>query len=126
MGTRPRGGAAYAGAWRRPDQEGAAPRRPLVLVHGSSLSALPTFDLQVPERPDHSLMDWLARRGHDVWTLDPEGYGRSTITASNADVATGVEDLRAALVSLPGLAHVTPLGTRRHLLWATLAEFLAR
>jgi pimeloyl-ACP methyl ester carboxylesterase len=72
----------------------AAP--PVVLVHGSSLSALPTFDLTVPGHPDYSFMDWLARRGHDVWTLDHEGYGRSTITAGNSDIATGVADLVAA------------------------------
>ena len=36
------------------------------------MSALPTFDLQVPGRPDQSFMDWLARRGFDVWTLDHE------------------------------------------------------
>lgn len=70
---------------------------PLVLVHGSSLSALPTYDLQVPGHPDYSMMDWLAREGFDVWTLDHEGYGRSTITEGNADIATGAKDLRAAV-----------------------------
>ena len=70
---------------------------PLLLVHGSSLSALPTFDLTVPGHPDYSFMDWLARRGHDVWTLDHEGYGRSTLTAGNADVACGVADLEVAV-----------------------------
>lgn len=49
---------------------------PLVLVHGSSLSALPSFDLQVPGNPDYSMMDWFARVGVDVWTLDHECYAR--------------------------------------------------
>lgn len=71
-------------------------RPPVVLVHGSSLSAIPTFDLTVPDLPDYSFMDWLARRGWDVWTLDHECYGRSTLTESNSDVACGVEDLLAA------------------------------
>lgn len=71
-------------------------RPPVVLVHGSSLSALPSFDLQVPGHPGYSFMDWLARRGFDVWTLDHEGYGRSTVTERNSDVACGVEDLIAA------------------------------
>jgi pimeloyl-ACP methyl ester carboxylesterase len=45
-------------------------------------------------------MEWLARRGYDVWTLDHEGYGRSTITDGNADVACGVEDLKAATAEI--------------------------
>lgn len=67
----------------------------LLLVHGSSLSALPTFDLAVPGKPDYSMMDWFAQRGYDVWTCDHEAYGRSTLTAGNSDVATGVADLVA-------------------------------
>lgn len=70
---------------------------PLVLVHGSSLSALPTFDLQVPGHPDYSMMDWFARAGFDVWTVDHECYGRSTMTGGNSDIAAGVADLRAAV-----------------------------
>jgi non-heme chloroperoxidase len=70
-------------------------RPPVVLVHGSSLSCLANFDLEVPGHDDYSFMDWLARRGHDVWTLDHEGYGRSTITDGNSDIACGVEDLAA-------------------------------
>lgn len=67
----------------------------LLLVHGSSLSALPTFDLAVPGRPGYSMMDSFAERGFDVWTFDHEGYGRSTITEGNSDIACGVEDLKA-------------------------------
>ncbi|MFG1425898.1 alpha/beta hydrolase [Roseixanthobacter glucoisosaccharinicivorans] len=71
-------------------------RPPIILVHGSSTSGIPSFDLQVPGQSDYSFMDWLARRGWDVWTLDHEGYGRSTITDGNSDVATGAQDLAAA------------------------------
>lgn len=70
-------------------------RLPVVLVHGSSNSALPTFDLTVPGHSDYSFMDWLALRGWDVWAMDHEGYGRSTVTPGNSDIATGVEDLKA-------------------------------
>lgn len=77
---------------RTPDQQ---KRVPVILVHGSSNSALPTFDLTVPGHPDYSLMDWLALRGWDVWAMDHEGYGRSTVTPGNSDIATGAEDLRA-------------------------------
>ncbi|RTL55291.1 MAG: alpha/beta fold hydrolase [Bradyrhizobiaceae bacterium] len=70
-------------------------RPPVVLVHGSSTSALPTFDLTVPGHPDYSFMEWLALRGWDAWAMDHEGYGRSTITSGNSDIATGVDDLKA-------------------------------
>jgi pimeloyl-ACP methyl ester carboxylesterase len=91
-------GAVSLFLWRKRARKGPAPGRPpLLLVHGSSLSALPTFDLEVPGHPDYSFMNWLARHGHDVWTLDHEGYGYSTITANNSDIACGVEDLKAAV-----------------------------
>lgn len=85
--------------WRKrtAQESGSVPARPpLVLVHGSSLSALPTFDLEVPGHSDYSMMDWFARRGWGVWTVDHEAYGRSSITESNSDIACGVDDLRAA------------------------------
>ncbi len=74
---------------------GNAPLPVLFLVHGSSLSARPSFDLTVPGAGEYSLMDVFARYGFDVWTMDFEGYGRSTVTAGNSDIRSGVEDLRA-------------------------------
>ena len=68
----------------------------LFLVHGSSLSAMSSFDLSVPGG-DYSLMDAFVRYGFDVWTMDHENYGRSTQTSSNSDIASGVEDLKAAM-----------------------------
>ena len=41
-------------------------------------------------------MNVFARFGFDVWTMDFEGYGKSTVTAGNSDIASGVADLRAA------------------------------
>ena len=69
----------------------------LVLVHGSSMSGRSGYDLQVPGRADYSLMDYFAGLGYDVWTLDHEGYGRSDRTDSNSDVASGADDLAAAM-----------------------------
>ncbi len=69
----------------------------LFLVHGSSISALPSFDLTVPGAGEYSLMNVFARRGFDVWTMDFEGYGKSTVTAGNSDIASGVADLKAAM-----------------------------
>ena len=41
----------------------------ILFVHGSSMASQPTFDLQVPGRPDSSVMDWFAARGFDTWCL---------------------------------------------------------
>jgi alpha-beta hydrolase superfamily lysophospholipase len=75
---------------------GQAPLPVLVLVHGSSPAALSSFDLAVPGHDDYSMMNVFARAGYDVWTLDHEGYGRSTRTDANSDIASGVADLIAA------------------------------
>jgi alpha-beta hydrolase superfamily lysophospholipase len=68
----------------------------LILVHGSSNASRSTYDLAVPGAGPYSVMDAFAGWGYDVWTLDHEGYGRSTWTEGNADVKTGVADLEAA------------------------------
>jgi alpha-beta hydrolase superfamily lysophospholipase len=75
---------------------GGAPPPILFLAHGSSVSSRPTFDLRVPGRGEYSMMDVFARYGFDVWTMDFEGYGRSSRTTGNSDVASGVQDLQAA------------------------------
>ena len=75
---------------------GDAPRPALFLVHGSSLSSL-SFDITPPGRGEYSLMNVFARYGFDVWTMDHEGYGRSSRTDGNSDVASGVQDLKAAM-----------------------------
>ena len=68
----------------------------LFLAHGSSISSRPSFDLTVPGRGEYSLMDKFAGYGFDVWTMDFEGYGQSTHTQGNSDIASGVEDLKVA------------------------------
>lgn len=70
----------------------------LFLVHGSSLSALPGYDLQVPGRgSQYSMMDQCAAHGYDVWTMDHEGYGRSSKTKRSANISEGADDLKAAV-----------------------------
>src|SRR5262249_50681625 len=44
---------------------GAGRHGAILFVHGSSFSATPTYDLQIPGRPECSVMDWFARRGYD-------------------------------------------------------------
>ena len=76
---------------------GNAPKPALFLVHGSTFSSRGSFDLQVPGRPNYSMMDHFAALGFDVWTMDHEGYGFSSRTESHAGIMVGVEDLKAAL-----------------------------
>jgi pimeloyl-ACP methyl ester carboxylesterase len=78
---------------------GTAPGRlgTILFVHGSSMASTPTFDLQLPGRPDASAMDHFARLGFDTWCVDMEGYGRSAKDRPiNFDIATGADDLEAA------------------------------
>lgn len=76
---------------------GSGKKPVLFLVHGSSTSARTSFDLQVPGAGEYSMMDVFARDGFDVWTMDHEGYGKSDRTDGNSDIASGVEDLKAAV-----------------------------
>ncbi len=74
------------------------PSKPvLFLVHGSSVTSR-AFDLNVPGHGEYSVMNEFARYGFDVWTMDHENYGKSGRTSGNSDVASGVEDLKAAMV----------------------------
>jgi pimeloyl-ACP methyl ester carboxylesterase len=76
----------------------ARPARGTILfVHGSSVSATPVFDLQIPGKPEASTMDWFARLGYDTWCVDCEGYGRSDKSRPvNADVSCGADDVAVA------------------------------
>jgi len=82
----------------------------ILFVHGSSMAAQPTFDLQVEGRPDSSVMEWFARRGFDCWCVDMEGYGRSTKTRdNNAPIAQGADDCFAAATYIHKLRGKRPL-----------------
>src|SRR5713101_7671822 len=66
--------------WNKNAGDPSGPAGRILFVHGSSMASQPTFDLQVPGRPDSSVMDFFAARGYDTWCVDMEGYGRSTKT----------------------------------------------
>ena len=82
----------------------------VLFVHGSSMASQPTFDLQVPGRPDSSVMDWFAARGFDCWCVDMEGYGRSTKDRdNNAPISFGADDCYAAALYIQKLRGKRPL-----------------
>ena len=85
------------------------PRARLFCVHGSSYSGKTMFDLQVPGRSGYSMMDHFAARGYEVWTMDHEGYGHSDRTASNSDIQSGVDDLKAAMAVIERESGSAPL-----------------
>jgi pimeloyl-ACP methyl ester carboxylesterase len=83
--------------WEKPAVGSTEPRGTILFVHGSSMGSQPTFDLQVPGRPDSSAMDHFARLGYDTWCVDMEGYGRSDKHRDiSSDIATGADDLVVA------------------------------
>jgi len=86
--------------WRKrisAPKRGAEPLPVLFLVHGSSNSARSSYDLTVPGKGEYSMMNVMARNGYDVWTMDHDGYGLSGSSGNNSDIASGVEDLKAAI-----------------------------
>jgi pimeloyl-ACP methyl ester carboxylesterase len=96
-------------------QAGEAPKPVLLLVHGSTVSGRNTYDLQVPGGKDYSVMDYFAERGYDVWTVDHEGYGRSSWSGrGNSDVRTGAKDLAAVvpfILKETGVAQINIFGS---------------
>ena len=96
--TAKKGDVSLALYRKRVGAPGSGPSKPvLFLVHGSSNAALSSYDLTVPGGDDYSMMNKFARLGYDVWTMDHEGYGKSSRTSGNSDIASGAEDLKAAI-----------------------------
>lgn len=51
------------------------PEQTVLFIHGATFPGTATFDLALDGT---SWMDWMAKRGYDVYTLDIRGYGKST------------------------------------------------
>ena len=82
--------------WEKKAKAGVPHAGTIFFVHGSSMASQPTFDLSVPGRPWSSVMDWFCERGFDCWTMDNEGYGRSSKHRNiNSDISNGADDLEA-------------------------------
>ncbi len=92
-------GSTRLNLWRKrvgTPKAGEQPLPILFLVHGSSNSTRTSYDLSVPGKGEYSMMNTFAGYGYDVWTMDHDGYGYSDSSGNNSDIASGVEDLRAA------------------------------
>jgi pimeloyl-ACP methyl ester carboxylesterase len=99
--------------WNKKPAAGVPHAGTIFFVHGSSMASQPTFDLQVPGRPFSSAMDWFCAKGFDCWTMDNEGYGRSSKHRDiNCNIPNGAEDLAA------GTAYVTKVtGAKQFLMY---------
>ena len=103
--------------WEKRARQNSPDQGTILFVHGSSMASQPTFDLQVPGRPDSSAMDWFAGAGFDTWCVDMEGYGRSDKHRDiNCDIANGADDLEAATDYISRPATHRPAAGVRHLL----------
>ncbi len=94
--------------------------RTVLFVHGGTFPGSASFDLALDGT---SWMDWMARRGYDVYALDIRGYGRSGRPAAMAgpaeaappavDTATALKDVSKAvdyIASRRGVQRVTLVG----------------
>lgn len=57
------------------DYYNGKPGQTVLFIHGATFPGSATFDLPLE---GVSWLDWMARRGYDVYTLDIRGYGKST------------------------------------------------
>ena len=95
--------------WNKNAGDPAKTRGTILFVHGSSMASQPTFDLQVPGRPSSSAMEHFAGLGCDCWSVDMEGYGRSTKDRdNNAPISQGADDCYAAALYIQNLRGKRP------------------
>lgn len=80
------------------------PEKTVLFVHGATFPGHATFDLALDGM---SWMDWMAKRGYDVYSVDIRGYGKSTRPPEMnkpaedsppvVDTATALRDLSKAV-----------------------------
>ncbi len=95
--------------WNKCAGDPAKAKGLVLFVHGSSMASQPTFDLDVPGRPNSSVMEYFADLGYDTWCVDMEGYGRSEKGRNNnAPIAFGADDCFAAATYIQKLRGKRP------------------
>lgn len=100
--------------------ESFPPERILLMVHGATFPSETGFDIELP---GGSWMEYVARRGFDVYFVDVRGYGRSTRPAAMdqppaanapiADTRDAVRDVSAAvdfILKRRGVPRINVLG----------------
>src|SRR5947207_15972291 len=83
-------GEAKLFLWNKVAGDPAQTKGTILFVHGSSMASQPTFDLDLPGRPDSSAMEYFAPPGYDCWCVHLGGYGRSPEDGNdNAPISLG-------------------------------------
>ncbi|NQV98688.1 MAG: alpha/beta hydrolase [Rhodospirillales bacterium] len=96
--------------WNKYLERPANKKGTIVFVHGSSMASQPTFDLAVDGRPFSSVMNYFATLGYDTWSVDMEGYGRSSKHRDiTCDISNGADDLAAATAYIEALRGAGPV-----------------
>ena len=96
--------------WQKRLSDLQVPLGTILFVHGSYMASQPTFDLDVPGRPDSSVMNWFAKQGYDTWCVDLEGYGRSDKHRDIPfDISNSADDIEAATDYILGREKCGPL-----------------
>ncbi len=89
------------------------PERTVVFVHGATYPASTAFDLELGGL---SWMDYIARRGFDVYLLDLPGYGRSTRPAAMDQPAQASQPIETTAEAVRDYAAVVDwVLARRHI-----------
>lgn len=89
------------------------PERTVVFVHGATYPASTAFDLELGGL---SWMDYIARRGFDVYLLDLPGYGRSTRPAAMDQPAQANQPIETTAEAVRDYAAVVDwVLARRHI-----------
>src|SRR3981189_3120790 len=104
------GGNVKLFLWNKCTGDPAHTKGTILFVHGSSMASQPTFDLEVPGRPDSSAMEDFPRQGYDTWCGAMEGSGRSSKDRdNNAPISFGADDCFAAETYIQKLRSPRPL-----------------
>ena len=101
-------------------QDRYAPEKIVLMVHGATYPSETGFDIDLP---GGSWMEYIAKRGYDVYIVDVRGYGRSTRPAAMdqppdgnppfADTQDAIRDVAAAvdfILQRRGAANINLIG----------------
>lgn len=92
------------------DYYNPTPERTVLFVHGAIYPGITTFDQPVEGQ---SWMDFLARRGYDVYAIDIRGYGHSTKPPEMSQPAAGKPPLVDNVAALRDLSKTVEYITSR-------------
>jgi hypothetical protein len=73
--------------WEKAARNTDQPKGTVLFVHGSSMASTPTFDLQIPDRPYSSVMDYFADGRPRPATISATSRAEPTISKPPAAIS---------------------------------------